>query len=41
LSMEDAQTISGLYQAVADCYEETRTQLQQHRSKLSSKRSHK
>jgi two-component system, sensor histidine kinase RpfC len=41
LSMEDAQTISSLYQAVADCYEETRTQLQQHRSKLSSKRSHK
>jgi two-component system, sensor histidine kinase RpfC len=41
LGMEDAQTISGLYQAVADCYEETRAQLQQHRSKLSSKRSHK
>ncbi|TXI43503.1 ATP-binding protein [Methylophilus sp.] len=41
LSMQDAQTISGLYQAVADCYEETRAQLQQYRSKLSSKRSHK
>lgn len=41
LGMEDAQTISGLYQAVAECYEETRAQLQQHRSKLSSKRSHK
>lgn len=41
LSMEDAQTISSLYQAVADCYEETRVQLHQHRSKLSSKRSNK
>lgn len=41
LSMEDAQTISGLYQAVADCYEETRVQLQQYRSKLSPKRSNK
>lgn len=41
LSMEDAQTISSLYQAVADCYDETRVQLQQHRSKLSSKRSNK
>ena len=41
LSMQDAQTISGLYQAVADCYEDTRAQLQQYRSKLSSKRSHK
>ena len=41
LGMEDAQTISGLYQAVAECYEETRAQLQQHRSKLSTKRSHK
>lgn len=41
LSMEDAQTISGLYQAVADCYEETRAQLHQYRSKLSSKRSNK
>lgn len=41
LSMEDAQTISGLYQAVVDVYEETRTQLQQYRSKLSSKRSNK
>lgn len=41
LSMEDAQTISGLYQAVADCYDETRVQLQLHRSKLSPKRSNK
>lgn len=41
LSMEDAQTISGLYQAVADCYEETRVQLHQYRSKLSPKRSNK
>ncbi len=41
LSMEDAQTISGLYQAVAECYEETRTRLQQYRSTLSSKRSNK
>jgi two-component system, sensor histidine kinase RpfC len=41
LSMEDAQTISGLYQAVADCYDETRVQLQHHRSKLSPKRSNK
>lgn len=41
LSMEDAQTISSLYQAVADCYEETRVQLQQYRSKLSPKRSNK
>jgi len=41
LSMEDAQTISGLYQDVADCYEETRAQLQQQRSKLSSKHLHK
>ncbi|MFD1121573.1 ATP-binding protein [Methylophilus flavus] len=41
LSMADAQTISGLYQAVVDVYEETRTQLQQYRSKLSSKRSNK
>lgn len=41
LSMEDAQTISSLYQAVADCYDETRVQLQLHRSKLSPKRSNK
>lgn len=41
LGMEDAQSISGLYQAVVDVYEETRTQLQQYRSKLSSKRSNK
>jgi two-component system, sensor histidine kinase RpfC len=41
LSMEDAQTISGFYQAVVDVYEETRAQLQQYRSKLSSKRSNK
>lgn len=41
LSMEDAQTISGLYQAVVDVYEETRIQLHQYRSKLSSKRSNK
>ncbi|WP_018984996.1 ATP-binding protein [Methylophilus methylotrophus] len=41
LSMEDAQTISVLYQAVADCYDETRVQLQLHRSKLSPKRSNK
>lgn len=41
LGMEDAQTISGLYQAVIDVYEETRTQLHQYRSKLSSKRSNK
>jgi len=41
LSMEDAQTISGLYQAVADCYDETRVQLQLHRSKLSPKCSNK
>jgi two-component system sensor histidine kinase RpfC len=39
--MEDAPTISGLYQAVVDVYEETRTQLHQYRSKLSSKRSNK
>lgn len=41
LSMEDAQTISDLYQAVVDVYEETRQQLLQYRGKLSSKRSNK
>jgi two-component system, sensor histidine kinase RpfC len=41
LSMEDAQTISSLYQAVFDAYEETRVQLHLYRSKLSSKRSNK
>jgi two-component system, sensor histidine kinase RpfC len=41
LGMEDAQIISELYQAVADTYEETRTQLQLYRSKLSPKRSNK
>ncbi|HEY0905634.1 MAG TPA: ATP-binding protein, partial [Methylophilus sp.] len=41
LTMEDAQIISGLYQAVVEVYDDTRLQLQQHRSKLSSKRSHK
>ncbi len=41
LKMDDAQIISSLYQAVAEAYEETRTQLQQYRSKLSTKRSNK
>lgn len=41
LNMKDASTISLLYQAVADCYEETRGQLMQQRDKLSSKRSKK
>lgn len=41
LNMQDAQTISGLYQAVADCYEETRAALLALRSKLSPKRSNK
>jgi len=41
LDMKDAPTISLLYQAVADCYEETRSQLIQQRDKLSAKRSKK
>ncbi|SDK14427.1 two-component system, sensor histidine kinase RpfC [Methylophilus rhizosphaerae] len=41
LAMEDAPMISGLYQAVMDAYEETRAQLHQYRSTLSSKRSNK
>lgn len=41
LNMQDAQTISGLYQTVADCYEETRAALLALRSKLSPKRSNK
>lgn len=41
LDMKDAQTISLLYQAVADCYEETRSQLIEQRDKLSAKRSKK
>lgn len=41
LGMQDAQVISSLYQTVAEVYEESRTQLQQYRAKLSSKRSNK
>jgi two-component system, sensor histidine kinase RpfC len=41
LDMKDAPTISLLYQAVADCYEETRSQLIEQRDKLSAKRSKK
>lgn len=41
LHMEDAQTISSLFQAVSDCYEETRLHLQQQRNKLSHKHSNK
>lgn len=41
LDMKDAPAISLLHQAVADCYEETRSQLIQQRDKLSAKRSKK